>query len=167
MEAERIRRQQVFKKTWKTSVFFITFNKKGEGLEGIIYNIHIPEGISFRGLGDLIIKMDRIYDLLDYPQSELRIRQWDNEKQWEGTALESAKNWNFCNNAEDKLSRFFTGQEPFVYVETKFRRYGSWQGILRVGKRKLSYRSDLEFISYIVGYVRENVFHDTQQSRLV
>ena len=39
--------------------------------------------------------------------------------------------------------------------ETRFRRYGSWQGILQVGKRKMSYRSALEFLYCIMGYIKE------------
>ena len=57
----------VYNRTWRTSVLIITFRKYDLVPEGEIFNIHIPHGISFCGLGDLMMKMDRIYDLLDYP----------------------------------------------------------------------------------------------------
>ena len=146
---------QVVDRTWKESVLFLTFHKRGEVPEGEIYNMHIPETIPFRGFGDMIIKMDRIYDLLDYPQSELQIREWDDEEKWIGTPLESRKNWCFDEEALHRYHTYSGGKGCFVYVETRFRRYGSWQGILRAGKRKLTYRSTLEFLHYMMGYVKE------------
>lgn len=147
--------QKVCSKTWKTLVFIVTFQKGKEEPEGEIFNIHIPAGIPFQGLGDMMMKMDRIYDLLDYPQSEIKIREWDDREKWKGTLLESRENWNFEEDAMEKFQIPDTDQNPFVYVETRFRRYGSWQGILRAGDRKLSYRSALEFLHYMMGYVQD------------
>lgn len=147
--------ERVYSKTWRTSVFIITFQKGKKEPEGEIFNIHIPEGIPFHGLGDMMMKMDRIYDLLDYPQSEVKIREWDDREKWKGTLLESREGWNFEEDAVEKFQTFFVDQNPFVYVETRFRRFGSWQGILQAGNRKMSYRSALEFLHYMMGYVQD------------
>lgn len=130
-------------------------SEKKEIPEGKIFNIHIPEGIPFRGFGDMIMKMDRIYDLLDYPQAELKIREWDDREKWTGTLLESGERWHFGKDAVERYQTLYTGKAPFVYVETRFRRYGGWQGILQEGRKKLTYRSTLEFLSCMMGYVKE------------
>lgn len=102
-----------------------------------------------------MLKMDRIYDLLDYPQQEYKIREWDDKESWEGTLLESDRDWNYEEDALEKFRSLDTGRYPFVYVETRFRRYGGWQGIMKAGKKKLTYRSSLEFLHYMMGYVNE------------
>lgn len=151
--------QRVYNKTWQTSVLIITFHKNAdqsaEDIEGEIFNMHIPEGIHFQGLGDMMMKMDRIYDLLDYPQTELKIREWDDSEKWAGTPLERDDDWNYEADAVEKFRTIINGNDSAVYVEARFRRYGSWQGILQVGKRKLTYRSALEFLHYMMGYIKE------------
>ena len=149
--------QRAYNSTWRTSVLIITFHTRSDqsagNVAGEIFNMHIPEGIPFQGLGDMMMKMDRIYDLLDYPQTELKIREWDDSEKWTGTPLESDDNWNYGADAAERFHELNTGNYPSVYVETRFRRYGSWQGILQAGKRKMSYRSALEFLHYIMGYL--------------
>ena len=55
----------------------ITFEKvQGEEPEGIIYNVHIPYGIHYQGYGELFLKMERIYNLLERPQAEFEMRSW-------------------------------------------------------------------------------------------
>lgn len=148
---------RVYNRTWRTSVLMIKFYQTKEQTknepEGEIFNMHIPYGIPFCGLGDMMMKMNRIYDLLDYPQSELKMRLWDDTEMWKGTLLENDNGWSYEEDAVERFRQFDTGHGSSVYVETRFRRYGSWQGILRVGKKKLSYRSALEFLHYIVGYL--------------
>ena len=146
----------VYNRTWRTSVLIVTFRKCDLVPEGEIFNIHIPHGISFYGLGDLMMKMDRIYDLLDYPQAELRIRCWNDVEHWKGTPLESDAGWNYSEDAAQQFhDKIATGGSPSVYVETRFRRYGSWQGILQAGKKKASYRSALEFLHYLTEYISD------------
>ena len=147
--------QKVYNKTWKTSGLILSFHQLGNVPAGEIFNMHIPCGIPFQGIGDLMLKMNRIYDLLDYPQQEYKIREWDDKGSWKGTILESDRNWNYEEDALEKFRVLGTGRYPFVYVETRFRRYGGWQGIMQAGKKKLTYRSSLEFLHYIMGYVNE------------
>lgn len=152
---QREKCQRKYDKTWRTSVLFLSFHQMGNAPAGEIFNMHIPYGIPFQGIGDMMLKMDRIYDLLDYPQREYKIREWDDKGSWEGTTLESDRNWNYEEEALEKFRALDTGRHPFVYVETRFRRYGSWQGIMKAGKKKLTYRSSLEFLHYIMGYMNE------------
>ena len=95
MAKEKRRFQTVRRKTWLSAVLIITFRRLGNEIEGNIYNIHIPEAIPFRGMGDMIVKMERIYDLLGYPQAEFRIRHRDDEGKWDGTLLENDALWNY------------------------------------------------------------------------
>ena len=147
--------QRVYNRTWRTSVLILAFHKITDDFTGEIFNMHIPGGIPFYGLGDMILKMDRIYDLLNYPQSEYQIREWDKEKYWKNTPLESDVGWNYDDDAAEKFRDIDTGKHPLVYVETRFRCYNSWQGIMQAGKKKASYRSTLEFIHYIMRYAQE------------
>lgn len=151
--------RRLYNCTWRTSVLILTFHRTngvvvGEA-EGEIYNMHIPYSVPFRGLGDMMMKMDRIYDLLDYPQAEWQVRQWNERERWEGTLLESDEGWNYNNDVAERFRQMDTGKNPSVYVETRFRRYGSWQGILQAGKKKASYRSALEFLHYMTEYVKD------------
>ena len=51
----------VYNRTWRTSVLIITFHQKSseaEGKpEGEIFNMHIPYGIPFCGVSDMMMKM--------------------------------------------------------------------------------------------------------------
>ena len=60
----------------------------------------------------MILKMDRIYDLLDYPQSEYQIREWDKEGLWKNTPLESDAGWNYGADAAEKFRNVDTGSHP-------------------------------------------------------
>ena len=51
------------------------------------------------------------------------------------------------------LVRTFIGKNV-MYAETRFRRNASWQGILRLGGRRVTYRSTLEFLHCVVDYLR-------------
>ena len=147
--------QREYAKTWKTAVLILLFHQLENVPSGEIFNMHIPYGIPFRGIGDMMLKMDRIYDLLHYPQQEYEIREWDDGEKWRETLLESDKNWNYEEDILEKFHKLETERYPLVYVETRFRRYGGWQGIMKAGKKKLTYRSSLEFLHYMMGYVNE------------
>ena len=163
MEETRRKWRKTAGRDWRTSVLLLRFNKGGTVPEGTIWNLHIPEEIPFRGWGDMIMKMDRIYDLLDYPQMEWKLREWDDQDRWKGTLLESGDDWDHAGAMEKRSWELCTGREGLVYVETRFRRYGSWQGILQAGKRKRTYRSALEFLHYLTGYVSETMPGRTKQ----
>lgn len=150
MAKEKRRFQTVRRKTWLSAVLIITFRRLGNEIEGNIYNMHIPEAIPFRGMGDMIVKMERIYDLLGYPQAEFRIRHRDDEGKWDGTLLENDALWNYDKTVQGDYEAIATVSRSVMYVETRFRRNKSWQGILQIGGKKATYGSVLEFIHCVV-----------------
>lgn len=133
----------------------ITFEKvQGEEPEGIIYNVHIPYGIHYQGYGELFLKMERIYNLLERPQAEFEMRSWK-KTDWKGTPLENTEGWNFSDSCFEKFKRMFACCKRWVYAETLFRRHGSWQGVMKAVGTILYYRSDLELMHFISEYLRE------------
>lgn len=144
--------QRVYHRTWKSSMLIITFHKKEEKLFGKIYNMHIPYGIGYDDPGDMILKMDRIYDLLAYPESTYETRKWDDSKKWEGTILENDNDWNYDPELADKINFDENGFVPAVIVETRYRQNGSWQGIMNAGGKKIPFRSSLEFLHLFMDY---------------
>lgn len=147
---------QILQKSWRSSVLILTFLELGDCPTGQIFNLHIPAGIPFRGLVDMVMKMDRIYDLLDYPQAEFETRSWEEgkEKSWEGTLLEGNTSWIFGEEAMEQFRKLDFIGKNVMYAETRFRRNASWQGILRLGGRRVTYRSTLEFLHCVVDYLR-------------
>lgn len=104
----------------------------------------------------MVMKMDRIYDLLDYPQAEFETRSWEEgkEKSWEDTLLEDNTSWIFGEEAMEQFRKLDFIGKNVMYAETRFRCNASWQGILRLGGRRVTYRSTLEFLHCVVDYLR-------------
>lgn len=128
---------------------------QSEEPEGMIYNVHIPYGISYRGYGDLFMKMERIYNLLDRPQAEFEMRNLK-KTNWKGTVLENTDRWNFEDSCFEDFKKLYISSKRWAYAETLFRRHGSWQGVMKTTKTgSLYYRSDLELMHYIAEYLRE------------
>lgn len=132
----------------------ITFEEpEGEEPEGKVFNVHIPYGVRYWGLGDLFLKMERIYNLLGKPQEEFMIRS-EAEARWKDTPLENAEEWNFREDCFQNFQKVYIGCKRWIYTETMFRRHGSWQGLMRSGPTgSLYYRSSLELLHYIDGYL--------------
>ena len=139
--------RRINSENWKSTVLIILLRSKGREPEGEIFNIHIPEKIPFRGYGDLMLKMDRIYDLLEAPVNDSG-RKWKDWNKWQGTALETDADWIYGMNASTRYRECAGTGCSLIYVETKFRRHGSWQGILWAGEEKKMFESALEFLHY-------------------
>lgn len=155
MTEEERRFQKIHRITCFSAEMIITFRKKDNEIEGDIYNMHIPEPVFFQGIGDMIVKMNRIYDLLGYPQEESQIRKWDDKEKWTGTILDNVCGWNFDTTRERGYEEIDTSSYHVMYVETRFRRNKSWQGLMQIGDRKAVYGSALEFIHCVMGVLEK------------
>lgn len=134
-------------------IIFDTVDQKEPS--GRMFNVHIPYGISFQGFGELFLKMERIYNLLGYPKEEFSMRNWK-KMSWKNTSLESSVGWNFAEDNYKDFKEICAISSCWVYATTLFRQHGSWQGVMKAGKKdKIYYRSELELLRYIYQYLME------------
>lgn len=156
--AEKTKRRKfnfVDKNVIQTGLLITVEKQEGQEPQGQIFNVHIPYSIAYKGYGELFLKMERIYNLLDRPQAEFEMRSWK-ATDWSGTGLESIENWNFEDDCFEDFKKIYTSGKRWMYVETMFRCHGSWQGIIKTAQMdSLRYRSALELMHYMSEYLRE------------
>ena len=75
--------------TTRDALLMLTVHKyDGSFSEGEIANAHMLSSVGFQGYGDLLLKMERIYDLLEIPGFGREIKGKSNGFQWTATDLE-------------------------------------------------------------------------------
>lgn len=157
--AEKTKRRKlnfVDKNMVQTGMLITVEKQEGQEPEGQIFNVHIPYSIGYKGYGELFLKMERIYNLLDRPQAEFEMRSW-REIDWKDTGLENIEGWNFGDDCFEDFKKIYTSGKKWLYVETMFRCHGSWQGIIKTAQMdSLRYRSALELMHYISQYLYES-----------
>ncbi len=111
---------------------------------GELYNAYLPGPVPFAGLTDMILKMDGVYDYLDFPQSDREPRRFDNQPKRRYDRLAPYEPRYFQRH---KLQ--IPRQSKLVLsVHTRFRQNGSWQGALHcpTTKQTANYVSVLQFL---------------------
>lgn len=112
---------------------------------GELFNAFLPEPEPFQGLGDLILKMDQIYDELDCPQ----IDREDRTFAWEGRKQHSRLiPCQSGASVHPPLPALEQGKKLTLSVNTRYRQNGSWQGTVCCPqlRREVPYVSALQFL---------------------
>lgn len=131
--------------------------------EGDISGMLLPEKIHFEGYTDLIMKIDRIYDLLDYQTSSEKIRHYGEagKDRWSETPLYSSEDWGKAGDISAPLKPAEAGA-PVIYLYTLYRKNMSWQGYIRLMSRnerkEIPFRSVLELM-----YILEDFWMEISQ----
>ncbi len=111
---------------------------------GKLFNAFLQKPVSFTGLSDMLLKMDQIYDFLDFPQAtrEDRTFAWKKQPKYDRLA--------------PYQPRYFKRSTPNLHgragltlvVQTRYRQNGSWQGTVRCPQlgKTANYVSALQFL---------------------
>ena len=112
---------------------------------GHFYNLYCPDGVSFRGVIDLIKKMEELLDQMKFPQSFSSIRSFS------GKAVSNLNDVTEGSISEGELATFS--------VRILFRQNASWQGSVTWldESREESFRSVLELILLMDSALTEHV----------
>ncbi|MCH1978186.1 hypothetical protein MCG44_00250 [Lawsonibacter sp. OA9] len=135
----------------------VTFRElSGVNSKGVISNIHISDKISFSNYGDMLLKIEQIYDLLGMRETSGCLRGNTSETKWQKRTLDSVEDW---RREEDEWQNFHllhTCRDPVVYVQTLYWQNYSWQGYIlgRGYKDRIYYRSALELLHIIDNIIR-------------
>ncbi len=93
---------------------------------GRIVNDFVENPTTFHGFADLLLKMDAIYDYLDFPQASRETRTFSRlaAEEYERLAPYTKRSYTvYMHQAQTKSMLT-------LLVKTRFRQNGSWQGIL-------------------------------------
>ena len=135
----------------------------GINIEGIISNIHIPDEISFSNYGDMLLKIEQIYDLLGMRTDSNKLRGNVTAQKWQKSVLKSAEDrkkgvdvWQYSHDLQ-------VSGDPVIYIHTHYTgritagRVLYWQ---RKYKDEIYYRSALELLHIIDGLYGKAGFFD-------
>ena len=102
--------------------------------EGRFYNPHYSEGVRFYGVIDLLVKLDRMLDEMQFPIPYTTVRSFANVPPLEAELMDKEE----CRE----------GNVATLAVRILFRQNTSWQGsmVWIEGNREESFRSVLEFL---------------------
>lgn len=129
----------------ETPYIIICFTSWGDGIPaGELYNAYLSNPVPFAGLTDMILKMDGVYDFLDFPQSDREPPPFGKQPRWDYDRLAPYEPRYFQRH---KL-QIPRQSKLILSVHTRFRQNGSWQGTLRcpTTKQTANYVSTLQFL---------------------
>lgn len=129
--------------TTADAALFLCFQEvKGSHSKGVIRLPLLHYDIPFEGYGEMLLRMNRIYDLLGMPDAEPFRR---GKEEWEFTD-------EMKNNQDTTLP---AGTERMVSIQIQFRQHCSLQGFLICGKQKAGFRSALEMLYLLEDCLQE------------
>ena len=158
MVVDQKRDTHAYRLSTTDAMLAVVFHKlRGPDSGGILVNPHIPYDIPFSGYGDLLLKLERIYDLLDMPQAAGEPASRTDAHSWAGTGLETAAGWNMGVEAWKMLSDIHLPDKGTIYIQTLYRQNHSLQGFVFRGSREKRryYRSALELLHLLDAYIRD------------
>lgn len=71
----------ITEKYYPLNAFRICADAIGDDVEGRVFSPLKAESISFRGMGELLVKMDELFDRVGYPQAFQDKRSFDKDKE--------------------------------------------------------------------------------------
>lgn len=96
-----------------------------EDISGRIYSPLSEKMIPFAGIGEILVKMDELFDCCGYPQAFQNKRSFDTVKEQKNLYRGLPEK---LQNTEDILSHY--GKEGTFDLLVKSRQNASWQGVL-------------------------------------
>lgn len=134
--------------TTADAALFLCFQEvKGSHSKGVIRLPLLHYDIPFEGYGEMLLRMNRIYDLLGMPDagSCMRSLSEGEKEEWEFTD-------EMKNNQDTTIP---AGTERMVSIQIQFRQHCSLQGFLICGKQKAGFRSALEMLYLLEDCLQE------------
>jgi len=126
----------------------ICIDSNGSGdYQGCVWQQYDSQPIIFEGMVDMILQMDKLFDLWGFPQAGLKTRSFVDE-------VSDIKHVNILDKSQ-KLKKIDvqekTGKRGTFIVHVKFRQNASWQGevVWREQNKRMHFRSVLELMKMI------------------
>lgn len=120
------------------------------GYTGAFYHAYAKDGVAFTTSVELISRMNNFYDVLGYPQSDVALRSFFEEKQTDYAQLNTSRRELLAKEGVGSPQAQH-GKIATFQVFVMYRTNATWQGELRwVEKdRTVYFRSALEFLKLI------------------
>ena len=149
-EMERIREKV---HTTADAALFLCFQElNGSHSKGVIRLPLLRYDVPFDGYGEMLLLMNRIYDLLGMPDAVCCVRIFSEEKKEE---------WEFTGEVEqNQATTLPAGTKRLVSIQIQFRQHCSLQGFLVCGKQKAGFRSALELLYLLEDCLQEQEKQD-------
>lgn len=134
------------KRSYFTNMFRICIDSYEEDIRGRAYSLLCEDEIPFIGCSNLLVKMDRLFDRIGYPQAFHDKRSFDKERN-EANAYRGIPKP--VRDAQSILQQTGTCYTYDVAVES--RRNASWQGIVfdSEGKEQGRFNGEVELLAML------------------
>lgn len=115
------------------------------GPEGRLYNKYDAAGYVFHNVNELLLGMEKTFELSNYPQSSTRVRTFSNKDE----KRKEKKRADQMVNAEEILEK--SGELATFVIHVKYRQNSTWQGDIfwAEEQKKVYFRSALEMLKLI------------------
>lgn len=118
----------------------------GSHSKGVIRLPLLHYDVPFDGYGEMLIRMNRIYDLLGMPDAGSCMRSLCEKKKEE---------WEFTGEMKQEHDTALpAGTKRLVSIQIQFRQHCSLQGVLVCQKQKTGFRSALELLYLLEDVLR-------------
>ena len=131
------------KLNYNTAVFKLCLDSK---TSGTVAGQRLRESIAFSNLTDLLIKLDYVMDMQDYPRAFQRKRQFEQDGK-KDTAVPFATSPDDVMSAEAVDS--YAGAQATLMLQIMTRQNATWQGSVSSGAERFLFDSDLQLLEII------------------
>lgn len=134
------------KKYYPANAFRICVDKVEESICGRVYSPLAESAIDFIGIGEVLVKMDELFDRNGYPQAFQDKRTFVIESE-RSNAYRGIPE--YIMSAEDILAKL--GLVDTIDILVRTRQNTSWQGTIfnRAGEKILDFEGEIEMVSGI------------------
>lgn len=125
-----------------------------DAFSGTFYHLFLPDAFPFTDRVDLILKMDRLFDELNHPQSQFRPRDIPPRKRGEGPAGPHSH-----TILKEGIRNRRPGRCATFFIQVLYRQNATWQGELMAldETAPVCFRSVLELLRLMeAGHVKRN-----------
>lgn len=140
------------KSTYSVNMFRICIDVCGEYISGSAHSPLCREEIAFTGIGELLLKMDKLFDSIGYPQAFQNKRSFEEIKSADNAYRGIPKP---IRTAEEILEK--CGELCTYDIEVISRRNTSWQGIIydTDGAEKARFDGDVKLLEKLAEFAKQ------------
>lgn len=140
------------KRFYSVNMFRVCIDIYAEDICGKVYSPMSVEDITFQGIGELLLKMDRLFDSIGYPQAFQNKRSFD-EHDTSGNAYRGIPK--AVRDVETILDK--EGQCCTYDIEVISRRNTSWQGVVYTmeGVEQSRFDGEVELLENLTKLTRQ------------
>uniref|UniRef100_UPI004056EE78 hypothetical protein n=1 Tax=Acetatifactor sp. TaxID=1872090 RepID=UPI004056EE78 len=113
------------KRNYPINMFRVCIDIGGKDAKGRVYSPMCEEEMIFTGIGELVLKMDKLFDSKGYPQAFQDKRSFENAKKTDNAYRGIPKAVRVAESILDK-----SGEHCTYDIAVESRRNTSWQGVI-------------------------------------